>query len=97
MNGIRGRTPVVGRTAVGMLVVLLLDGCVAPGVEETVLPARIDYTCAGSRLLRVARSADGRAAAVLVDGQEVRLQRMASADLTWLTLGAGVSWVVRKR
>jgi len=64
--------------AVGMLVVVLL-GCVGPGVEETILPPRIDYTCAGSRLLPVARSADGRAAAVRVDGQEVVLQRMASA------------------
>jgi len=61
-----------------MLVVLLLDGCVG-GVEETILPARIDYTCAGSRQLPVARTADGRTAAVLVEGQEVVLQRMASA------------------
>ena len=62
-----------------MLVVLLVDGCMGPGVEETILPARIDYTCAGGRLLPVARSADGRAAAVLVDGKDVVLQRMQSA------------------
>jgi membrane-bound inhibitor of C-type lysozyme len=74
-----GKTRVDGRATLGMLVVLLFAGCVGPGVEETILPARIDYTCAGSRLLRVARSADGRAAAVLVDGKEVVLQRMASA------------------
>jgi len=67
------------RTALEMLVVLLLAGCVSPGVEETILPARIDYACAGNRLLPVARSADGQAAAVLVEGKQVVLRRADSA------------------
>jgi membrane-bound inhibitor of C-type lysozyme len=79
MDETRGRTPGTERTAFGMLVVLVLAGCVAPGVEETILPARIDYACAGNRPLPVARSADGRAAAVLVDGKQLTLQRMQSA------------------
>lgn len=57
----------------------LLTGCVAPGVDETILPARIDYVCAGNRVLPVARSQDGRLAAVRVDGKEVMLQRAGSA------------------
>lgn len=79
MSGMRRNRGGVGRTAAGMLAVLLLNGCVSPGVEETILPNRIDYACAGSRVLHVARSVDGRAAAVLVDGKEVLLQRLASA------------------
>ena len=59
--------------------VLLLNGCIAPGVEETVLPARIDYVCANNRVLPVARGSDGRLAAALIDGKEVMLQRAASA------------------
>ena len=62
-----------------VLFALLLSGCVAPGVEETVLPARIDYVCANNRVLPVARGADGRQAAVLVDGKEILMQRAASA------------------
>jgi len=79
MNGIGPPIRAVGRTALGTLAALLLYGCVSPGVEETVLPARIDYACEGNRLLPVARSADGRAAAVLVDGREVVLPRASSA------------------
>jgi len=58
------------------LIAPLLAGCV--GVEETILPARIDYVCANNRVLPVARG-DGRLATVLVDGKEVRLQRTGSA------------------
>lgn len=66
-------------TGCGASLALLLTGCVAPGVEETVLPARIDYVCANNRVLPVARGADGRLAAVLVDGKEIVLQRAGSA------------------
>jgi membrane-bound inhibitor of C-type lysozyme len=65
--------------AVTVLVVSLLAGCIAPGVEETVLPERIDYVCANNRVLPVARGSDGRLAAVLIDGKQVNLQRAASA------------------
>ncbi len=61
------------------LFVPLLAGCVAPGVEETMLPARIDYVCANNRVLPVARGSDGRLAAVLVEGKEIMLQRAGSA------------------
>lgn len=57
----------------------LLAACVAPGVQETVLPARIDYACANNRVLPVARGSDGRLAAVLVEGKEIVLQRAGSA------------------
>src|SRR4029434_4442348 len=65
--------------ATGTLVAPLLAGCVAPGVEETILPARIDYVCANKRVLPVARSADGRHAAVRIDGKDIVLQRAGSA------------------
>jgi len=65
--------------AIGTLVAPLLAGCVAPGVEETILPARIDYVCANKRVLPVARGADGRQAAVRVDGKDIVLQRAGSA------------------
>ena len=63
----------------GTLLAQLLAGCVAPGVEETILPPRIDYACANNRVLPVARGADGRLAAVLVDGKQINLSRAASA------------------
>ena len=63
--------------AAGALVVPLLAGCV--GVEETILPARIDYVCANKQVLQVARSADGRHAAIRVDGKDLVLQRAGSA------------------
>jgi membrane-bound inhibitor of C-type lysozyme len=65
--------------AAGAFCAPLLAGCVAPAVDETVLPARIDYACANSRVLPVARGADGRLAAVLIDGKEIRLSRAGSA------------------
>ena len=79
MNKTLGMKSGIARTTVGLLVGLLLGGCIMTGVEQTVLPARIDYQCTGGRLLQVARSADGFAAAVLVDGKEVILQRSPSA------------------
>ncbi len=60
------------------LLVQTLAGCMS-GVEETVLPARMDYACANNRVLPVARRADGGAAAVLVEGKEVMLPRAESA------------------
>ena len=63
----------------GLLLLPLLAGCVAVPVEETVLPARIDYACANKRVLQVARAGDGRLAAVLVDGKQVTLPRAGSA------------------
>ena len=63
--------------AIGTLVAPLLAGCV--GVEETVLPARIDYVCANKRALLVARGADGRHAAIRIDGKDILLQRAGSA------------------
>ena len=50
----------------------------APRIEDTVLPARIDYVCGGNRVLPVARG-DGRRAAVLIDGKQFELMRTESA------------------
>lgn len=63
----------------GMLFAPLLAGCAAVAVEETVLPARIDYVCANNRVLPVARGADGRLAAVRIDNKDVTLRRAESA------------------
>lgn len=57
---------------------LLLGGC-APGVEVTALPEYIAYECRGGTTLEVARSPDGRRAAVRIDGQITQLARAASA------------------
>lgn len=59
--------------------VLLLSACVGPGTEVSVLPTRIDYQCAQNKLLQVQRAPDARAAAVLIDGKPVILQRADSA------------------
>lgn len=79
MKGTGARVHAHRRTAIGTLVVLVLAGCMVHGVEETVLPARIDYSCAGNRVLPVARTPDGRSAVVLVEGEQVVLQRLQSA------------------
>jgi len=79
MNDKRGSAPGRVRIASGALLTVALAGCVTPGVEETVLPARIDYACTGNRVLAVARAADGGSAAVLVDGKERVLRRADSA------------------
>ncbi len=79
MNGKRKDARRVSWIVAGVALVPLLASCVGPGVQETVLPARIDYVCANNRVLPVARGADGRLAAVLVDGKEVMLQRAGSA------------------
>jgi membrane-bound inhibitor of C-type lysozyme len=79
MDEKHGAARAIAWIAAGVLFAPLLAGCVAPGVEETILPARIDYVCANNRVLPVARGSDGRLAAVLVDGKEVMLQRVGSA------------------
>lgn len=56
----------------------LLAGCVG-GTEVTAIPSRIDYVCAGNRILSVAHSPDRRIAGVLVDGKEVHLVQAPSA------------------
>ena len=58
------------------LAVPVLAAC-APSIHEPVLPARVDYVCAGSRVLPVARN--GQVAAVMVDGKQVTLARTESA------------------
>ena len=67
------------RSLTAAAALLLASGCVGTGVEETVLPERVDYACAGNKLLRVSRAPDGRAAQVLVDGKPVTLARAQSA------------------
>jgi membrane-bound inhibitor of C-type lysozyme len=64
-------------TRISALALLTLTACV--GVPETVLPARIDYNCAGNKLMQIERAPDARSAAVLVDGKAVVLPRADSA------------------
>jgi membrane-bound inhibitor of C-type lysozyme len=63
----------------GILFSLMLAGCGGAYLQDTVLPARIDYVCAGNQVLPVARAADGRQAVVLVDGKQLTLTRADSA------------------
>lgn len=58
---------------------LLGAGCAVDDVRDTVLPARIDYACAGNKALPVARAADARSAAVHLDGKWITLPRADSA------------------
>ncbi len=60
-----------------LLAALPLAACV--GVPETVLPARIDYACAGNKTMQVERAPDARSAAVQVSGRAVVLPRADSA------------------
>jgi len=73
------RTDSVKAAGLALLALPILAGCVHGGSEMTAIPARIDYVCAGQRVLPVARSEDARVAAVLLDGQEYRLVRAPSA------------------
>ena len=68
-----------GRVAAMFFCATLLAACVGPGVEETVLPTRINYQCANNKVLQVQRAADARTAAVLIDNKPVILQRAGSA------------------
>lgn len=56
-----------------------LAGCLGAGIEETRLPKRVDYHCANSKVLQVERAKDASAAAVLINGKPVILQRANSA------------------
>ena len=61
-----------------LLLTAALSAACAPRIEDTVLPSRIDYVCAGNRVLPVERG-DGRQAAVMVDGKRFDLRRAESA------------------
>jgi membrane-bound inhibitor of C-type lysozyme len=65
--------------AAGILLLPVFAGCGGAYVQETVLPARIDYACTGNRVLPVARAADGRQAVVMLDGKQLTLARADSA------------------
>jgi len=67
----------ISKTIAAALTLLPLTACV--GVPETILPERIDYSCAGNKLMQIQRAPDARSAAVLVDGKAVVLPRAASA------------------
>lgn len=60
------------------MLAVTLSGC-ATGVPQTVLPQRVDYSCAGDKTLQVARAADALSAAVRVEGKTVNLRRADSA------------------
>ena len=63
--------------AATLLALPLLAGCIT-GTEMTALPERIDYVCAGNRVLPVLRGNE-RSAIVLVEGREYLLVRAPSA------------------
>ena len=67
------------RLCAALLGTVALAACVGPGVDETVLPTRINYQCTGNKVLQVERAPDARAAAVLVNDKAVVLQRAGSA------------------
>ncbi len=63
-----------------LFIAALMAGCVyVDDVRDTVLPARIDYSCAGNKVLPVSRAPDQKSAAVLLDGKWVALARADSA------------------
>ena len=78
--------------ASSLLPALLLCGCVY-GPEMAVLPESIGYRCAEGRELQVRRAPDGRAATITVDGQDVSLQRSASAAQEKYVAGAWVLYL----
>ncbi len=70
----------VGTKLALALIVALVAGCVyVDDVRDTVIPARIDYSCAGNKVLPVSRSPDQKQAAVFLDGKWVKLARADSA------------------
>jgi membrane-bound inhibitor of C-type lysozyme len=79
MNDLNQTRSVAGRFGAVAMGAALLTGCVGAGVEETVLPTRIDYRCANNKVLQVQRAADARSAAVLIDNKPVVLSRAGSA------------------
>ncbi|MDH3286200.1 MAG: hypothetical protein OEP48_00525 [Betaproteobacteria bacterium] len=76
-----GDAPARPGPALGLaLIVALVAGCVyVDDVRESVLPARIDYSCAGNKVLPVSRAPGQKHAAVLLDGKWVKLARADSA------------------
>jgi membrane-bound inhibitor of C-type lysozyme len=58
---------------------LALQGCAAPGLPETVLPAENVYVCENGATLKVVRAPDGRAAEVTFGGKRTLLPRTESA------------------
>lgn len=79
MNEMNRKCAVAGRIIAAAAFATVLAGCVGAGVEETVLPVRIDYRCAGNKILQVQRATDAQSAAVLIDGKPVILSRAGSA------------------
>jgi len=67
-------------TCLGAIAVaLLLPGCVAPGLPESVLPPRLDYACQQGGTLTVLRSSDGGQAEAIHQGRRFVLPRLDSA------------------
>lgn len=69
---------VAGTTCVvALAVAVVLGGCAPQGIQQTALPARVEYVCQGEKLLQVAR---GTAAAVVrFEEREATLPEVASA------------------
>jgi len=78
-GGVAPRTRIAAKRGFA-LIAALLAGCVyVDDVRDTVLPARIDYSCSGNKVLPVSRAPDQKHAAVLLDGKWVTLARADSA------------------
>ena len=72
------------RLSTAVLVLAALAGCAeprpAPGLEQTVLAATIDYTCEGGAEMRVERSPDARSARATIGSRAWTLTRVDSAS-----------------
>ena len=84
-----------GRCVAGLA--LLLAGCTGVDVERTVYPAQLAFDCSDGKTMRVARSPDGRAATVQVEGRTVTLRRADSAAEEKYTDGTLVLYLDRDR
>jgi membrane-bound inhibitor of C-type lysozyme len=86
------------RVGVALGLALIVAGCIyADDVRDTVLPARIDYSCAGNRVLTVSRAGDQRKAAVLLDGKWMMLSRADSAAQEKYTDGTYTLYLLGER
>jgi membrane-bound inhibitor of C-type lysozyme len=86
------------RVGVALGLALIVAGCIyADDVRDTVLPARIDYSCAGNRVLPVSRAGDQRKAAVLLDGKWMMLSRADSAAQEKYTDGTYTLYLLGER
>lgn len=91
-------TDALMRVGVALGLALIVAGCIyADDVRDTVLPARIDYSCAGNRVLPVSRAGDQRKAAVLLDGKWVMLSRADSAAQEKYTDGTYTLYLLGER